>query len=76
MCFLNMYTSPSFVTSFLPFLLLYMSWGRVASLFSSFIIVVYICVPTASNAPMSSNKDLLHPTISVRFKGGKLSEVI
>ena len=49
MCFLNMYTSRSFVTSFLPFLLLYMSWSRAASLFSSFFIVVYICVPTVSN---------------------------
>ena len=64
MYFLNMYTIRSFVRSFLHFSLLCMSCGRVASLF---FIVVYMCVPTASNAPMSSNMDVLHPTISVRF---------
>ena len=50
--------------------------SRVGSLFSSFFIVVYICVPTAFKAPMSSEKGLSHPTISVRFDGGKLSEVV
>jgi len=36
----------------------------------------YNCVPTVSNTPMSSKKCLSHPTISVRFDRGKLSEVI
>ena len=35
--------------------------------------VVYICVLTVSKALKSSEKGLLHPTISVRFDRGKLS---
>ena len=50
-----------------------MSYRRVPRLFSN---VVYTCVPTASKAPTSSKKDLLHPAILVRFDTGKLSKVL
>ena len=42
--FYNMYTSRSFITSFLPIFLLCMSWGRVASLFSSFFLLLFTSV--------------------------------
>ena len=74
--FQNMYMSRSLIRSFLHLLLPHMLCHRVASLFLSFFIVVYICEPMAFKAPMSSEKGLLHPTILVRCDRGKLSEVV
>ena len=45
---------------------------EVSSLFSK-LLVVYICVPTASKALKSSEKGLSHPAISDRFNRGKRS---
>ena len=72
----SMYIITPFIRFFLQCLLPCMSYGTVASLFSGFFIFVYICVPTASKAPISSKKGLLHPTILVGFDRRKLSKVV